>query len=90
MFFSAATILILFLFLIGVPMSVVSESQQQAESNPKMSSKRNDELATEKIIPMETNSKSINEMNCNELNEFIMSFEKGWGSAVALHDERCS
>ena len=42
------------------------------------------------IIPTNTQTKPIEEMNCIELREFAFSFEEGWGSAVALHDERCS
>ena len=34
--------------------------------------------------------KPLEEMNCIELRKFAMSFETGWGSAVALHDEQCS
>ena len=34
-------------------------------------------------------AKPIEEMSCTELNKLIMSFEKGWGAAIPLYDEKC-
>ena len=103
-FFSAGVILILGLVLIGIiPMSttsnIVPESQQNIPIDAQMElfTKQNDldenvpqnddgDSISVKNIPI----KSIEEMNCTELKDFAMSFEKGWGSAVALHDEKCS
>ena len=42
------------------------------------------------IVPANTQAKPIDQMNCTELKEFAFSFEQGWGSAVALHDKKCS
>ena len=91
-FFSVGIILILVLFLMGVQMNVVPESQknQTAESNLDVQQQddNQDILQEEKIIkPIQ--KKFVEQMDCTELSEFIMSFEKGWGNAVALHYEKC-
>ncbi|WP_316505574.1 hypothetical protein [Nitrosopumilus sp.] len=38
----------------------------------------------------EQNTILISEMNCNELRDFILTFEKGWGKAMAEFGSRCS
>jgi len=92
-FFSGGIILILVLFLMGVPMNVIFESQQNrtVESNPSVQQKDDDEntLQDDDIIKL-TQTKSIEEMDCTELNQFIMSFEQGWGSAIPMYNEKCS
>ncbi len=81
-FFSGGVILVLGFVLFGViPMSVVSESEQDDSD---------ERLIVEETITIQTDSKPIEKMNCTELKEFAMSFEKGWGSAVPLYDEKCS
>ena len=97
-FFSVGIILILGLFLVGIPMSMMppvsQESQgQNNEFHHGTSSKdneNNEQITVERIIPMHMETKPIEEMNCTELNQFILSFEKGWGAAISLYDERCS
>ena len=87
----------------AVPIDMLPESSQQqqeqnGESDPEMPLKddgdEEKQFATAEeeniIIPTNTQTKPIDQMNCTELEEFAFSFEKGWGSAVALHDERCS
>jgi len=92
-FFSGGIILILVLFLMGVPMNVIFESQQNrtVESNPSVQQKDDDEntLQDDDIIKL-TQTKSIEEMDCTEINQFIMSFEKGWGAAIPMYNEKCS
>lgn len=81
-FFSVGVVLILGFVLVGiVPMSVISESKQDNEHE--------EQLTVEETITIQTESKSIEEMNCAELNEFILSFEKGW-EAIPLYNEKCS
>ena len=105
-FFSAGVILILGLALIGIiPMGTnsnigVPESQQNIPIDAQMElilQKIDDELilqdddnADAAIIAKNIPAKPVDQMNCVELKEFIMSFEKGWGSAVAIYDEKCS
>jgi len=97
-FFSAGIILILGLFLVGIPMNVLpTVSQESQEQNDEfdhgMSSKddqNNEQITVEKIISMQIKVKPIKEMSCIELNQFILSFEKGWGAAITTYDERCS
>lgn len=88
----------------AVPMDMLPESSQQqqeqndeldTEMSPKNDDGDNDEELTTAvkeniIIPTKTQTKPINQMDCIELEEFAFSFEQGWGSAVALHDEKCS
>ena len=79
----------------GVPMNVIFESQQNrtVESNLLVQQQDDNEKfiqeEEEKIIKP-TQTKSIEEMDCTELNQFIMSFEQGWGSAIPMYNEKCS
>ena len=83
MFFSGGVILILGFVLVGiVPMNVIPES--------KSDNNHEEQSLTEEIITIQTKSKPIEDMDCIELNEFILSFEKGWGSIVPLYNEKCS
>ncbi len=86
---------------IVLPELLQQQQEQNDETNTEMSSKGDvdeggQQLTTtteeEKniIIPTKTQTKPIDQMDCTELKEFTSSFESGWGSAVALHDERCS
>ena len=80
-FFSGGVALILGFVLIGViPMDVLSESDDHHK----------EQLTVKENITTQTESKSIEEMNCIELNEFILSFEKGWGTAIPMYNENCS
>ena len=80
-FFSAGVVLILGFVLIGViPMNIISESNPDDDTGQSL---------TEEIITIQTNSKPIEQMNCTELHEFIMSFEKGWGAAIPMYNEKC-
>ncbi|MDH5664978.1 MAG: hypothetical protein OEY10_01605 [Nitrosopumilus sp.] len=82
MFFSGGIILILGFVLIGmIPTNVLFESEQDDDK---------EKIAMEETVIIQTELNPIEEMNCVELREFIMSFEKGWGNAVALYDEKCS
>lgn len=82
-FFSGGVILILGFVLIGlVPMSILSESEPDDDHK--------EQLIVEETIAIPIESKPIEDMNCIELNEFILSFEKGWGAAVSLYNEKCS
>ena len=95
-FFSVGVILILFLFLIGIPMGMLPASPQQEqtdESDHEMSLKDDgdkEQLTAEETMTIHTESKPIEQMNCAELNQFITSFEKGWGGAIPLYGEKCS
>ena len=81
-FFSGGVVLILGFVLIGiVPMNVISESKQDDD---------HEKLTVEAAIPIQTESKPIENMDCTELNEFILSFEKGWGTAISMYNEKCS
>ncbi len=81
-FFSGGVVLILGFVLIGVvPMSILSESEPDDDHK--------EQLITEEKITLQTDSKPIEDMNCTELNEFILSFEKGWGAAISMYDEKC-
>lgn len=84
-FFSAGVAFILILFLMGVPMNIIPESKQNQTIESNLLVQQQDTDITKLV-----QKKSIEEMNCIELKEFAMSFEKGWGNAVASHDERCS
>ena len=96
-FFSGGVILILGFVLMGlIPMSVIPESSQQhntVESDSKIQQQDNDENIIQRedddMVTL-SQTKPIEDLSCTELKEFAMSFEKGWGSAVALHDEKCS
>lgn len=79
----------------GVPMNAVPELQQNQTVKPNLmvqQQQQDDDKNTlhddDIIESMQT--KPIEDMDCTELKEFAMSFEKGWGNAVTLHDERCS
>ena len=81
-FFSVGVILILIMsVLIGIPIPTLSESQQD---NGK------DQPLVEENSTIQKESRPIDQMNCTELNQFIVSFEKGWGSAIPLYNEKCS
>jgi len=81
-FFSGGIILVLGIILIGlVPISVVSESKQDDGDK---------RFTVEENITIQTESKPIEEMDCKELKEFVMSFEKGWGATISLYNEKCS
>ena len=81
-FFSVGVVLILGFVLIGIiPMNIISESEQ--DDNPE------EQSITEETITIQKESKPIEDMNCTELNEFIISFEKGWGTAITVYNERC-
>ena len=92
-FFSAGVILILGLFLVGIiPIGLMPEEAQQQQQ---------EQIGDKSIpeIPLQqdndddgaviTQTKPIEQMDCDELKEFVMSFEKGWGSAISLYDEKC-
>ncbi|MDH3339999.1 MAG: hypothetical protein OEL84_01795 [Nitrosopumilus sp.] len=82
-FFSGGIILILGFVLIGVvPISILSESRQDNDAR--------EHFVIEENKTIQTESKFVDEMNCFELNVFITSFEKGWGSAIPLYNEKCS
>ena len=82
-FFSSGVILILGFVLIGIAsISVIPES--------KLDDGNKEQLTIEKNITISTDSKTIDEMNCTELNEFILSFEHGWGGAISLYNKKCS
>ena len=82
-FFSAGIVLILVFVLVGIiPMSIISESEPDDDHE--------EQSLTEETIPIKTELKPIENMDCVELNEFIISFEKGWGSAIPLYNEKCS
>ena len=74
-------------------MNVVPESSQNqtVESNLDMQQQDDDGkfIQEEEDIIKPMQKKPIEQMNCMELNEFIMSFEKGWGSAISMHNEKC-
>lgn len=93
-FFCVGIILILVLFLMDIPMNVIPELQhhQTIESNSGVQQKDDDEniIQEDKDIIKPTQKKSIEDMTCTELNEFILSFEEGWGSAIPLYNEKCS
>lgn len=82
-FFSGGVIVITGLFLFGViPTSVISESEPNDGDK--------EQLIVEETITIQTESKPFDQMSCSELNEFIISFEKGWGSAISLYNKKCS
>lgn len=82
-FFSGGIILILGFVLFGVvPTNILSESEPNDDGV--------EPLLVEENIAMQIDSKPIGQMNCTELNEFILSFEKGWGNAIPLYNEKCS
>ena len=66
------------------------EGKQQLTTTTASTEEEEEEEEENIIIPTKTQTKPIDQMNCTELREFAFSFEEGWGSAVALHDERCS
>ena len=81
-FFSVGVVLILGFVLFGiVPMNIISEFE---------SGDNKEQLTVEEIMVIPIESKPIEQMNCAELTEFILSFEKGWGAAVTLYNEKCS
>ena len=82
-FFSAGIILILLLIIVGVPIVPVAQ-QQTSDSVNEM---QDDGKSKEDVI---TQTKSIEQMNCSEINQFITSFEKGWGNAIPLYNENCT
>ena len=89
-FFSAGVILVLFLFLIGISMGMIvspaSQQQQQEQNNELLDheeslkddydDKDKEQITAEKNYDShkEDKSKPIKQMNCAELNKFIMSF----------------
>ncbi|MDH3394744.1 MAG: hypothetical protein OEL52_01155 [Nitrosopumilus sp.] len=93
-FFSAGVILILVLFLMDVPMNVMPESLQNqiVESNLNVQQQDDDQniLQEEYDIIKPIQKKFVEQMNCTELNQFILSFEKGWGSVIPMYNEKCS
>lgn len=102
-FFSAGVIVILGLILVGIiPMNMTTSNiMPKSQQNPTIDTEleiqlqENDPqnpLQEEDNNVSENNNsiaKSIEEMNCVELNELIMSFEKGWGAAIPMYDEKC-
>ena len=62
-------------------MNIISESQSDGDK---------EQFLIEETITIQTDSKPIDEMNCTELHEFILSFEKGWGDAIPTYNEKCS
>ena len=81
-FFSGGVVLILGFVLVGIiPMNVISESE--------LNDNHKEHRVIEEAITIQTNSKPIENMNCKELNEFILSFETGWGAAIRLYNENC-
>jgi len=79
-FFSAGVILILFLIIIGVPIIIPVAQPQTGDSPNEM---QDDGKSKENIVQ----TKPVEQMNCSELNQFITSFEKGWGNAITLYNE---
>ena len=82
-FFSAGVILILLLIIVGVPIVPVAQQQTSDLHNEV----QDDGKSNENTI---VQTKLIEEMDCLELNQFIISFEKGWGNAMTLYNENCS
>ena len=82
-FFSAGVILMLLLIMVGVPIIPVAQ-QHTGDSVNEM---QDDGKSKEDTI---IQTKSIEDMDCSELNQFITSFEKGWGNAMTLYNENCS
>ncbi len=81
-FFTGGVVLILGFVLMGiVPMNVVSESKSYDDHK--------EQLIVEETITRQIESKPIGEMKCAELNRFIISFEKGWGAAISMYNEKC-
>ena len=81
-FFSVGVIIIIGLFLFGaIPMNIISESKSDNDHK--------EQLTVEETITIQADSKSIDDMDCTELNKFILSFEKGWGTAIPLYNEKC-
>ena len=82
-FFSGGVVLILGFVLIGiVPMNILSEIKSDNDHE--------EQLIVEETITIQTESKPIENMDCTELNEFILSFGKGWGAAIPMYNEKCS
>ncbi len=102
-FFSAGVILILGLILMGfMPMNtsnIMPDSQQIIPIDEKIVLISQQNGYDEKIIQDDKDNdgnagnnlfvKPIEEMDCTELREFAASFEKGWGSAISLYNEKC-
>lgn len=82
-FFSGGVIIVMGLFLFdAIPMNITSESESDDDHK--------EQLTIEENITIHTELKPIEDMNCVELNKFILSFEKGWGAAIPLYNEKCS
>ena len=84
-FFSAGVILMLLLIIVGVPMNAIPAAQQQTSDS--LNEMQDDGKSNENTI---VQTKPIKQMNCSELNQFIISFEKGWSTAIPMYDEKCS
>ena len=75
---------VVFVFLgAGISQSIISSSTNSELKEEEM---KNDISATpeeeQNIIP-------ISDMNCNELRDFILTFEKGWGKAMVEFGNKC-
>jgi len=75
------------LLLIIVDVLITPKAQQQRTSDSVNEIQNDVKSSLENTI---AETKSIEQMNCTELNEFITSFEKGWGTAISMYNEKCS
>ena len=73
----------LLLIMVGVPIIPVAQ-QHTGDSVNEM---QDDGKSKEDAI---VQTKPIKQMNCSELNQFITSFKKGWGTAIPMYNEKCS
>jgi len=74
----------LLLIIVGVPI-ITPTAQHTSDSANEM---QGDWKTSKEDIIVQT--KSIEQMDCSELNQFIISFEKGWGNAIPLYNENCT
>ncbi len=78
--------------VIAVSFLGVKPSQQSAALLPEMSEHKEEAMKDEILTTPKENKNIIlpSEMNCDELRDFILSFENGWGKAMAEFGSRCS